>query len=167
MLLPLDRGGVEGTLPKVPSKEERSIKGGEGSTAEVSGRFGAPASFLMLLTLPGLFPSPSSLPVEPTEIPGLGFILNCIQSVCVTQIMRVDLCAGRQLVHSLTTKQDIPKDLLIKGSFRAQRCRIHLIPAFHHVRCSLTIQACGIHFYSGWIWFPFVHFLVACPSMGE
>lgn len=75
--------GVEGTLPEVPSKEARSIKGGEGSTAEVSGRFGTPASFLLLLALPGLFPRPSSLPAEPTEIPDLGFILNCIQSVCV------------------------------------------------------------------------------------
>lgn len=79
-MLPPDLGGVEGTLPEVPSKEERSIKGGEGSTAEVSGRFGTPASFLMLLPLPGLFPSPSSLPVETTEIPDS---FSTVSSPCV------------------------------------------------------------------------------------
>lgn len=42
--LSLVLGGVEGTLPEVPS-EERLEKAGEGSAAEISGRFGTPASF--------------------------------------------------------------------------------------------------------------------------
>lgn len=101
-------GGVEGTLPEVPSEEERLEK-----AAEVSGRFGTGAG--VCRHVPHSFPVlPSSLLVELAEIPDscvcLGSVLNCIESMCATPIMRVDLCAASQLLLFLTTKRDIPEE---------------------------------------------------------
>lgn len=45
----------------------------------------------------------------------LVFILHCIESVCVTQIMRVDLCGISQLLQFLTIKWDIPQDPFIEA----------------------------------------------------
>lgn len=60
-----------------------------------------------------------------------GFFLRSSQSVGRTRILRFDLCAVSQLLRFLATAQDIPADLLIEGSFRAERRRIHPLPAFH------------------------------------
>lgn len=182
-LLPPVLGGVKGTLPEVPSEEERWEQAGEGSAAEGSGRFGTPASFSRAARssrtsgasvcrhAPHSFPVlPSSL-VELAEIPDLcvclGFVLNCMETMCVTRIMRVDLCAVSQLLHFLTTKRDIPEDLLIKGSFRAQRCRTHRTQRSTTSPGCKTIQEYAAHFCSAWIWMPVVHFLVVSAFAGS
>ncbi|TWW63546.1 hypothetical protein D4764_03G0005540 [Takifugu flavidus] len=63
------------------------------------------------LTLSRSFYPPS---LELAEIPDLcvclGSVLNCIESMCATPIMRDDLCAASQLLLFLTTKRDIPED---------------------------------------------------------
>lgn len=51
----------------------------------------------------------------------LAFVLYCIETVCVTQIMRVDLCGISQLLQFLTIKWDIPAGSFHRGSFTVPR----------------------------------------------
>lgn len=46
----------------------------------------------------------------------LEFVRYCTETVCVTQIMRVDLCGISQLLQFLTVKWDIPAQRLIQSS---------------------------------------------------
>lgn len=68
--------------------------------------------------------TPSTFAVEPAEIAGL------LPPLHPVRLRHSDLCTVSQLLRLLTMKQDIPADLPIKGSFRGEGWRIHLLPAF-------------------------------------
>lgn len=114
-----------GRFLRSPSEEERWEKAGE-----ASGRFGTPASPLEGRSLFPPFPQPFRPPSRRSRrrfrICASAWDSSSTVSVCVTPIMRADLCVCSQLLLFVTTKRDIPEDPLIKGSFRASRCRTHV-----------------------------------------
>lgn len=104
----------------------------------------------------------------------LAFVLYCIETVCVTQIMRVDLCGISQLLQFLTIKWDIPADpfieahselqdteFIISRPLTAVECHYLFFLSFVSVFVSSVLSfSCFNHHYVSYFCIYFINFSV-------